>query len=84
LTFLTGLSELDDEAVEQAGGHGVGRLASSFRRPPPETDQLCVVKQSDKTETTGVEHPPVTTDSTRQQRSDEPLVHLGVVATGNC
>ena len=75
--ILAGLAELGD--AEEQESPAARRLAS-FQRPPADTDRLYV--KSGKRETL-IEHPPVAPDSRRDQRPDSPLVHFGVVATGD-
>jgi len=70
---MTGLSELETDQAH-------GGPATSFQRPPPDTDQLYML--SGNTEV-WVDHPSVAPDSRRDQRSGKPLVHFGVVATGS-
>jgi len=73
--ILAGLAELGDEQDNPAA-----RRLASFQRPPADTDHLYV--KSGKRETL-VEHPTVAPDSRRNQRPDNPIVHFGVVATGD-
>ena len=74
----SGLSELDDD--EQKRGGSTAARPTSFRRPPSDSDRLYT--RPGETETR-IDHPPVTPDSRREQRPGQPVVHLGVMATGH-